>query len=147
MRKNKYLISSGCSMTEGHVLGESGSWATYLAQELDLELINLAKGGQGNEFIINKVIEYGTLRPDIAQDSLFVIQLSECLRYVLPYENLEDYSKSEYTHITPNQFIKENVYAWDVWNTDIPLNKWIYDNRHILAPLYLNITYSLKKNI
>ena len=37
MRKNKYLISSGCSMTEGHVLGESASWATYLAQELDLE--------------------------------------------------------------------------------------------------------------
>ena len=143
MRKNKYLISSGCSMTEGHVLGESASWATYLAQELVLELINLAKGGQGNEFIINKVIEYGTLRPDIAQDSLFVIQLSECLRYVLPYENLEDYSKSEYTHITSNQFIKEN--AWYSWNTDIPLNKWIYDNRHILAPLYLNITYSLKK--
>ena len=44
---------------------------------------------------------------------------------------------------TSNQFIKEN--AWYSWNTDIPLNKWIYDNRHILAPLYLNITYSLKK--
>tara|TARA_B110001454_G_scaffold212286_1_gene228927 strand:- start:3749 stop:4645 length:897 start_codon:yes stop_codon:yes gene_type:complete len=149
MKKNKYLISSGCSFTAGHTIGETASWATHLAQELDLELINFGKGGSGNELIVNKVIDYGTLRPDIAQDSLFVIQLSECLRYMLPYENLDDYSKSNYTHITPNQFIKEN--AWTSWtwgDLNQPmeaLKKWVYDNRHVLAPLYLNITYSLKK--
>jgi len=149
VRKNKYLISSGCSFTAGHFIGEKASWATHLAQELDLESINLAKGGDGNEVIVNKVIEYGTLNPDVAKDSLFVIQLSECLRYVLPYENLEDYTKSRYTHITPAQFTK--VEGWASWSWDNlndpseVLKKWIYDNRNILAPLYLNITYSLKK--
>ena len=73
-----------------------------------MELINFGKGGSGNELIVNKVIDYGTLRPDIAQDSLFVIQLTECLRYILPYESYEHYSKSIYTHITPNQFLREN---------------------------------------
>ena len=143
MKKNKYLISSGCSFTAGHTIGETASWATHLAQELDLELINFGKGGSGNELIVNKVIDYGTLRPDIAQDSLFVIQLTECLRYILPYESYEHYSKSIYTHITPNQFLREN--GWDTWNKNMPFNKWIYDNRHVLAPIYLNITYSLQK--
>ena len=147
MKKNKYLISSGCSFTNGHTIGETASWATHLAQELDLELINFGKGGSGNELIVNKVIDYGTLKPDIAQDSLFVIQLSECLRYILPYESYEPYqnrySKSIYTHITPNQFLKEN--GWDTWNKNTLFNKWIYDNRHVLAPMYLNITYSLQK--
>jgi len=149
VRKNKYLISSGCSFTAGHIIGETASWATHLAQELDLESINLAKGGDGNEVIVNKVIQYGTLNPDVAKDSLFVIQLSECLRYVLPYENSDDYFKSRYTHITPAQFTK--VEGWASWNwgdlnePSEVLKKWIYDNRYILAPLYLNITYSLKK--
>ena len=49
MKKNKYLISSGCSFTAGHTIGETASWATHLAQELDLELINFGKGGSGNE--------------------------------------------------------------------------------------------------
>ena len=77
MRKNKYLISSGCSFTAGHIIGEKASWATHLAQELDLESINLAIGGDGNEAIVNKVIQYGTLTPDVVPLRVKTISLSE----------------------------------------------------------------------
>lgn len=31
MLDKKYLITSGCSFTEGHVIGPDASWAKYLA--------------------------------------------------------------------------------------------------------------------
>ena len=34
MEKKKYLIASGCSFTQGHILGESASWATYMPYEI-----------------------------------------------------------------------------------------------------------------
>ena len=43
METKKYLIATGCSFTQGHILGESGSWATYFAQNNNLKLINLGK--------------------------------------------------------------------------------------------------------
>ena len=139
MFNKKYLITNGCSFTGGHKLGVKGSWATQLAQELDLESINLAKGGDGNEVIVNKVIEYGTLNPDVAKDSLFVIQLSECLRYLVNWDGPKD--DSLYWHLTPQQFIRND--GFDNWDLSFPLTKAIYDGRKHLAQFYTNITFSL----
>ena len=83
MEKKKYLIASGCSFTQGHGLGKSASWATYMPYEI----INLGKGGRGNRLITQVPISFGMMNPDIAKDSLFIIQLSECLRTLVHYDS------------------------------------------------------------
>ena len=50
----KYLITNGCSFTEGHLIGPDASWAKYFANNNNLELINLAKGGNGNDDVVQK---------------------------------------------------------------------------------------------
>ena len=63
----KYLLASGCSYTEGHKLGNESAWPKFLGEELGLEVINLAKGGSGNEWIVQDTISYSTLNLDIAK--------------------------------------------------------------------------------
>ncbi len=146
MKLNKeYLITNGCSFTGGHKLGVKGSWATHLAQDLDLDLINLGLvGGSGNEIITQNTINYATIKSNIAKDSLFVIQLSECLRYLINWNDWEeDGTDSILWHITPNEFIGKDAFKW--WDLTSKLNKHIYDNRYALAPFFSNITFSLIK--
>ena len=140
MFNKKYLITNGCSFTGGHKLGVKGSWATHLAQDLDLDLINLGLvGGSGNEIITQNTINYATITSNIAKDSLFVIQLSECLRYLVNWDGPKD--DSLYWHLTPQQFIRND--GFDGWDLDFPINKAIYDSRNHLAQFYTNITFSL----
>jgi len=138
INNKKYLITSGCSFTEGHNFRGVG-WADFLAKELNLELINLGKGGTGNKIITQGVINYSTIKPEIAKDSFFVIQLSECLRYLVSIDNMNDIP--QYWHFTPNQFIRDD--GFDNWDLSFWLNKHIYDNRYGLAPFFSNITFSL----
>ena len=152
MIDKKYLITSGCSFTEGHKLGITASWAKYVAQNNNLELINIAKGGAGNDVITQNVINYATLNPEIAKDSLFVIQLSECLRFLICWDSFDEpHNESLYWHLTPLQFLdrggshKVTAEGFTGWDLEFPLNKWIYDNRYSIAQLYTNITFSLIK--
>jgi hypothetical protein len=151
----KYLIASGCSFTAGHELGKAGSWATYLSDKLNTKLINLAIGGNGNDTIIQNPIKYAIFNKEIAKDSLFVIQLSECLRYPLYFDdsiiNING-GKDVHWYITPNQFLEyhgrvkvKSDRNFQHWNLKAGVNKWIYDNRNVLMPLYTNITYALLK--
>src|SRR6056300_468343 len=135
----KYLITSGCSFTQGHMI-QPISWATKLGEKLNLKTINLGKGGAGNEIITQNVINYSTVEKKIADNSFFVIQLSECLRYLINYDGVK---KSYYWHITPGQFL--NLSGFDNWDLSSELNKHIYDNRYGLTPFYTNITFSLIK--
>ena len=84
----KYLIAHGCSFTEGHNLGKDGAWPKFLGEELGLEVINFGKGGRGNEWIVQDTISYSSLNSDIAKNSLFVIQLSECLRHLVHFDSI-----------------------------------------------------------
>jgi len=153
MLDKKYLITSGCSFTEGHLLGKAGSWATYFAENNNLELINLAKGGTGNEIITQNVINYSTLNPEIAKDSLFIIQLSECLRFLICWDDFTKDTElhSLYWHITPLQFLDPNnnkkvtADGFKNWDKSFELNRWVFDNRFQIAQLYTNITFSLLK--
>ena len=153
MIDKKYLITSGCSFTEGHLIGPDASWAKHVANANGLKLINLAKGGTGNEIITQNVINYATLNPGIAKDSLFVIQLSECLRFLICWDDFSDDTQlhSLYWHITPLQFLDPNdskkitADGFKNWDKSFELNKWIYENRFQIAQLYTNITYSLWK--
>jgi hypothetical protein len=118
-----------------------------------MNLINLAKGGTGNEIITQNVINYSTLNPDIAKDSFFAIQLSECLRFLICWDDFkeDDSIQSLYWHITPLQFLDPNggkkitADGFKNWDTSFNLNKWMIDNRFQIAQLYTNITYSLWK--
>lgn len=152
MIDTKYLITSGCSFTEGHLIGKNASWAKYLAENNNLELINIAKGGIGNEVITQNVINYATLNPEIAKNSLFVIQLSECLRFLICWDSFDEKSNgSLYWHLTPLQFLdkqgnrKITADGFEGWDNEFPLNAWIYKNRYEISQLYTNITFSLIK--
>ena len=149
MEKKKYLIASGCSFTQGHSLGKSASWATYMPYEI----INLGKGGRGNRLITQVPISFGMMNPDIAKDSLFIIQLSECLRTLVHYDSeLKKYgelrTRGEYYHVTPGIFLGKgglltdgNPIGFD--STDI--HKAIYEGRNHLVNFYTNITFTLLK--
>jgi hypothetical protein len=153
MIDKKYLITSGCSFTEGHLIGADASWAKHLANHYNMDLINLAKGGTGNEIITQNVINYSTLNPEIAKDSLFVIQLSECLRFLICWDDFTKDTEihSLYWHITPLQFLDPNdnkkvtADGFKNWDKSFELNRWIVDNRFQIAQLYTNITHSLWK--
>jgi hypothetical protein len=153
MLDKKYLITSGCSFTEGHLIGPDASWAKHLANHYNMDLINLAKGGTGNEIITQNVINYSTLNPEIAKDSLFVIQLSECLRFLICWDDFTKDTEihSLYWHITPLQFLDPNdnkkvtADGFKNWDKSFELNRWIVDNRFQIAQLYTNITHSLWK--
>lgn len=141
MLNKKYLITTGCSFTEGHHLKEKGSWATYFAKNNNLELINLAKGGSGNEFIISQLIQYSKINKDIVDNAIFVIQLSECLRTLVCIDFPDNNTYPMYWHITPAQFIKKDGFTG--WNLNVHHNKFIFENKYTLAPFYMNITNSV----
>ena len=141
MVEKKYLIASGCSFTQGHHLGERGSWATYFAKNNNLELINLGFGGGGNESIITQLIQYSKINKDISENAIFGIQLSECLRTLTCIDFPNDSRYPKYWHITPAQFIKED--GFDGWDLSQHHNKFLFDNRYTLAPFYMNVTNSV----
>ena len=61
MIKNKKpkLIVGGCSYTYGHnkKKDQTVTWGEQLAKQLDMELVNTAANGSGNEFILNQISE------------------------------------------------------------------------------------------
>ena len=149
MEKKKYLIASGCSFTEGHILGKSASWATYMPYEI----INLGKGGRGNRLITQVPISFGMTNPDIAKDSLFIVQLSECLRTLVYYDSeLKKYgeltTQGHYYHITPGIFLGQGGLLTDGNPTGFSstgVHKAIREGRNHLVNFYTNITFTLLK--
>jgi len=149
----KYLIANGCSFTEGHNLGKDGAWPKFLGEELGLEVINLGKGGYGNEWIVQDTISYATIESSIAKDSLFVIQLSECLRHLVHFDLVPNTygdltEESRYYNITPGIFIgkggllhNESPVGWH----DDTLHKTIQKGSKYLVHFYCNITFALLK--
>ena len=51
------MITSGCSFTESIRPNQEKSWADYLAEKLGKKLTNYGKGGAGNEYIYNSVVD------------------------------------------------------------------------------------------
>ena len=59
--KKKKLIISGCSYTDNYAkekgIDEFDTWGQILADKLDMELVNLAKCGYGNQAIYTTLVE------------------------------------------------------------------------------------------
>jgi hypothetical protein len=51
------MITSGCSFTESIRHNQEKSWADYLAEKLGKKLTNYGRGGAGNEYIYNSVVD------------------------------------------------------------------------------------------
>lgn len=137
----KYLIASGCSFTEGHMLGNEGAWPKFLGEKLNMKVINLGKGGSGNDTINWRTIEFAETNKNIAKDSLFVIQLTECLRFHVYYDNFVN--DPQEWHVTPLCFERHMNQYRDGNNA----SKWIYKNREELIHIYSNITFALYKTL
>ena len=143
----KYLIINGCSYTAGHLMWEKASWATYLAEDLGLKLINLAEGGRGNREITQLTINYATLNPDKARNSLFVIQLSECMRSLIHWYNPIEDEYNKY-YMTPGIFYDPEIRKgnrWGWWEPEDIFHQWLWKGRETLLPMFMNLKFSLEK--
>jgi hypothetical protein len=60
MSNSSYLLVAGCSHTAGVGIDPGQTWASKLAQELDLDLVNLARSGACAKFVSSALIEYLT---------------------------------------------------------------------------------------
>lgn len=139
MLGKKYLVANGCSFTEGHMLGNEGAWPKFLGEKLNLEVVNIGKGGSGNDTITWRTLEFCEIKKDIAENSLFVIQLTECLRYHVYYDDMR--TPPQEWHVTPLCFQRHmNHYKYGNG-----ASKWIYKNRDELIYVYNNITFALYK--
>jgi len=76
----KYLITSGCSFTDGFNMKEKGSWAYYLSNLLGLELRNKARGGSGNEYISDSIIIELMNHPQIRNECIVGVAWSDVSR-------------------------------------------------------------------
>jgi hypothetical protein len=123
------------------LLGNDGSWAKFLGEKLDLELINLGKGGSGNDSINWRTIEFSETNKEIAKNSIYVIQLSECLRYHIYFDNGID--KPQEWQVTPICFLKGM--EWNKGGNGV--QSWIYKNKEELIYIYGNITFALYKTL
>ena len=143
----KYLIANGCSYTAGALMWEKASWATYLAEDLGLKLINLAEGGRGNREITQGTINYATFKPEVAKDSLFVIQLSECMRSLIHWHDSSIDGRYLKYHMTPGIFYDPEIKKGKKWvwwegddeNHNSHFHQWLWKGREILPLMFLNI--------
>jgi hypothetical protein len=141
MLNKRYLVANGCSFTEGHILGNEGAWPKLLGEKLNLEVYNIGRGGSGNDTITWRTIEFCQIKEDVAKDALFVIQLTECLRYHIYYDDMKNYPTE--WHVTPLCFEKN----MNVYKEGNSAAQWMYKNREELIYIYNNITFSLYKTL
>ncbi len=143
MKNKKYLVVCGDSFTEGHMLGEIGSWAYPLAKKMNLELINLAIGGMGNEWISNMLITY-LQRKEIPMDEVIVmVAWSDVSRQMIYFNNIMGEQNNNITHIVPGDLLTNN----DDLEHNSPHEEmiWVYENRNSLFPFFSSLTWCLFK--
>jgi hypothetical protein len=86
------LVTTGCSFTYGYGLSDlDNAWPKQLANRLNLNCVNLARPGMGNEFCIKSLIEYFTSNRSLKQNSLVVIGLTSYLRQEFLHKNSEEF--------------------------------------------------------
>jgi lysophospholipase L1-like esterase len=96
LSKHKKIITTGCSFTKGYGLLNclTDSWPSLLAKKFNLECINLAEPGAGNEYISNIALEYALLND--CSDCFFIIAYSDFIRLDFVY------NENEVVHLVPN---------------------------------------------
>ena len=105
VKNKKYLVTSGCSFTDGFTMAEKGSWAYYLSSMLELELVNKARGGSGNEYISDSIIIELMNRPEVRENCVVGIAWSSFSRLMNP---IYDGEWNVLDTVQPSDFIEIN---------------------------------------
>ena len=72
MNSDAYILVAGCSHTSGVGIDINHSWANVLSRQLDLDLVNLARGGACARYVADVLIDYLAKAP--TQPKLVVVQ-------------------------------------------------------------------------
>lgn len=104
----KYLVTSGCSFTDGFNMGKYGSWAYYLSNLTNLKLHNVAKGGAGNEYISDAVISYLIRNDEVRENCVVGVAWSEITRLT---SSIYDGDGHLLDTVRPQDFITNGKYA------------------------------------
>ena len=72
MTSRSHMLVAGCSHTAGVGIDINGNWASVLSQQLDLDLINLARGSACARYVADVLIDYLADAP--TQPELVVVQ-------------------------------------------------------------------------
>ena len=107
LQGKKYLITSGCSFTDGFNMGERGSWAYYLSNLLNLELHNKARGGSGNEYITNSIITHLINNKNIISECVVAVAWSDISRLM---SSIFDGNYNILDTVQPQDFIEGGKY-------------------------------------
>lgn len=131
------LVTSGCSFTQGY--GKNGnkptcSWAYHLSKKLNLELINVAKGGKGNEWISNSIIE--ELESTGYQNTIVVVAWSEVTRLMGSFNE-------EIVTIRPQDF--DGLEGKEEWSSYSDYHKYVIKNQKALGKFFDDIVYCVYK--
>lgn len=138
----KNLVVSGCSFTEGHILQEKGSWATYLSEMMGLKLHNRAGGGMGNSFISTNVIGYFTQYPELIDDSIVIIGWSEITRMLGTFMH-KTKRGVEIVTIRPQDFIDDDKkVGWSDGGLD-SYHGYVVEHRDVLTPFFSTWNYAV----
>ena len=122
-RQINRIVASGCSFTYGDELADrqTETWLAQLAQSFNVEPVNLAFAGMGNEHISRTIIDYFSLNPMHKLDSFVMPCFSNYSRVEFPHHNPD---RKLWTTI-PNSIIEpeftkmffETYYQWHYYYT------------------------------
>lgn len=144
----KYLVVCGDSFTQGHIMGEQASWAYWTAQELGLELVNLAIGGMANDWIYSKPILWFNQNKDKISQSICMVAWSDFGRQHTIYQPvIETKENSRWvTNISPGDLLDTPPYVES--NPEVPTAlKFMFRNRNALKPYFGSIIDALYKTV
>jgi len=140
----KILLVSGCSNTDKDFYSELHpdmdcswpKWPELLAKKLDMDCVNLAKSGAGNEYIYRSLLNYIT-RNDTSNIGLVIPAWSQC--------NRKDYQEGNLGRWT-NERIDPNgdVFSWVKKSLDYFLSFQILCEKYNLPYMQLHMLHLFK---
>jgi len=123
----KYLVVSGDSFTKGHTLGETGSWAYYVAKKMNLELINLSENGMNNQWISSELLSFLYTRESILGECIVMVGWTDFARELSFYNSSNNQFIHQITTVPADLHFTEN----DEHHADYFIEK-IVNNRKVL---------------
>ena len=87
---NEFLLALGCSYTQGVGLRQSETWCEILANNLDIQCMNLALGGTGVDYVYYQTLAY--VRTNRPTPKIAVYQITHQEREGWMYTNHTDYN-------------------------------------------------------
>lgn len=103
------IVVSGCSFTYGRGLENptDESWPAQLAKLLDVECVNLAWEGMGNEFVQSSIIDYFSANKQHRHDSFVIPCFTAYSRVEFTSWQRQDYNYPEWTTIVKSRINPE----------------------------------------